>query len=84
MAGSGARVGTSLEHAFGGVTDMYQEFDVVRLKNSIPEYGIDIVAQVVILTVERSPQLHYEVEICDQDGKTLFQGGLLPEDIEDG
>lgn len=61
----------------------FKEFDVVRLRKGLPEEGIDIGAPVVILAVEHSPYLHYEVEISDQDGRTLFQGALLPDDIED-
>lgn len=56
-------------------------FDVVFLKENLPEAGLIKGQSGVILDVYNSPILAYEVEFSDNDGKTLLCLALSPEQL---
>lgn len=60
---------------------MYAELDVVRLVRGVPEAGIPAGTLAVVLEVSTEPELHYEIEVADRDGRTIFQGSATPEDL---
>jgi hypothetical protein len=57
-------------------------FDVVRFRKSLDDHGIAAGARGVVLEVHKSPVLAYEVEVTDDDGRTLFFGAVDPDYIE--
>lgn len=56
-------------------------FDVVFLKENLPESGLIKGQAGVILDVYHSPSLAYEVEFCDTDGKTILCLALSPDQL---
>ncbi|MCP4346919.1 MAG: DUF4926 domain-containing protein [Desulfobacterales bacterium] len=56
--------------------------DVIKVKNDIPEENLKKGMTGVIVTVFHEPCLAYEVEFCDENGETLIETALLPEQIE--
>lgn len=58
----------------------YQQFDVVKLVNGVPEDGIAPGTIAVILDVFDGPNPHYEVEVTGTD--SLYTMGVAPEEIE--
>ena len=60
---------------------MFQEFDVVRLVRGIPEAGLPPGTPAVILEVHRLPDPHYEIEVADDEGRTLYQGSATPDEV---
>ncbi len=60
---------------------MYQQFDVVRLVRGVPEAGLPPGTVAVILEVSTVPDLHYEIEVADDEGRTLYQGSATPDDL---
>jgi hypothetical protein len=61
---------------------MFAEFDVVRLVHGVPEAGLPPGTPAVILEVSTDPDLHYEIEVADSEGRTLYQGSATPDDLE--
>ena len=55
--------------------------DVVKVKEDIPEENLEKGMSGVIVTVLRDPCLAYEVEFCDENGRTVTETALLPEQI---
>lgn len=58
----------------------YQQFDVVKLVNGVPEDGIEPGTTAVILDVFDGPNPHYEVEVTGTD--SLYTMGVAPDEIE--
>ncbi len=63
---------------------MLNEYDVIKLKKSIPEKNLYLGDKGTILIVYDVPGLPcaYEVEFLDKDGKTLAILTLRNEDVE--
>jgi hypothetical protein len=60
---------------------MYRQFDVVRLVRGVPEAGLPPGTEAVILEVSTVPDPHYEIEVADAEGRTLYQGSATPDDL---
>jgi hypothetical protein len=58
------------------------ELEGVRLRVDIPERGLRMGDIGTIVLVFERPNLAYEVEFVDQDGRTRAQLPLLPEQVE--
>ena len=61
---------------------MFFRFDCVRLVRGVPDAGLPPGTEAVILEVSEVPELHYEIEVSDGDGRTLYQGSATPDDLE--
>ena len=61
---------------------MFTPFDVVRLVHGIPDAGIAPGTEAVVLEVSDEPELHYEIEVVDDEGRTLYQAAVRPDQIE--
>ncbi|WP_245931005.1 DUF4926 domain-containing protein [Actinokineospora auranticolor] len=61
---------------------MFRQLDVVRIKTSSPEHGLDAGARGVVVQIYEAPGLGYEIEVADEDGRTRYQGAFAPEDLE--
>jgi len=55
--------------------------DVVKVKEDIPEENLKKGMTGVIVAVLRDPCLAYEAEFCDENGRTVTETALLPEQI---
>ena len=60
------------------MTEPLRPFDVVRVPAGLPEYGVPAGARAVILEVHDDPHLAYEIEVVDDDGRTVFTGAVDP------
>ncbi|WP_081049488.1 DUF4926 domain-containing protein [Pantoea stewartii] len=56
-------------------------FDVVTLKVDIPEEKLLRGMQGVVIDIYETPEKAYEVEFCDDEGKTISQLALLPDQV---
>ncbi|RLK58740.1 DUF4926 domain-containing protein [Actinokineospora cianjurensis] len=61
---------------------MLDLFDVVRVKTALPEQGLDAGAIGAVVAILRDPDLRYEIEVVDEDGRTRFLGPIAPDDLE--
>lgn len=59
-----------------------QLLDVVRALVDLPEQGITRGMVGTIVHVFEQPQRAYEVEFTDEQGRTLAEWSLLPEQVE--
>ena len=57
-------------------------FDVVVLGVDIPHAGLTRGMTGAVIEVFRSPTLAYEVEFCDQQGRTIGSLALAPEQLQ--
>ena len=64
------------------MTGVLDPLDVVRIPAGLPEHGVPAGSRAVILEVYVSPQLAYEIEVVDREGRTLFTGAVEPGRIE--
>lgn len=55
--------------------------DIVRVKEDIPEENLEKGMIGVIVAILRDPCFAYEVEFCDENGRTLTETALLPEHV---
>lgn len=55
--------------------------DVVTLKEDMPTLGLLKGAKGVIVSIFDNPTQAYEVEFCDNDGRTICEVALTPEQI---
>lgn len=63
-------------------SDRRAPFDVVRIVEGIPEHGVPAGAQATVVQVHEHPSLAYEVEVVDDQGRTLFSGAIDPAQVE--
>ena len=56
--------------------------DVVVLRNDYPEEGLKKGVRGVIVAIFEHPELAYEVEFCDDEGRTLTEVVVRPDLIE--
>jgi hypothetical protein len=56
--------------------------DVVVLRSDLPGEGLKKGTQGVIVAIFEKPELAYEVEFCDAEGRTLAEIALKPDLIE--
>jgi hypothetical protein len=56
--------------------------DVVTLRRDLPEHQLRRGALGTIVMVFERPTLAYEVEFCDELGRTTIALALRPEDVE--
>ncbi len=61
---------------------MPREHDLVRLTHDRPEHGLAAGACGTVVHVFQAPNLAFEVEFCDADGRTIAQLPLLPHEVE--
>lgn len=63
---------------------MFSEYEIVRLRNNIPEWNLQAGAIGVVLLIYDEPNLPkaYEVEFTDKEGRTLALLTLLEQDLE--
>jgi len=59
-----------------------RENDVVRLVRGLPEHGLTSGAMGTVVHVFRRPTLAYEIEFCDDTGRTIAQLALEPDAID--
>jgi hypothetical protein len=59
-----------------------QLFDVVRLTIPMPKYGLDVGETGTIVVEFDSPNEAYEVEFCDDYGRTRAMFPLTPDQFE--
>lgn len=59
----------------------YQEGDVVVLQQDLPEEGLHHGMTGTVVMRFDTPSVAYETEFCDEDGRTVAQLALLPEQI---
>jgi len=57
-------------------------FDVVILNADLPEQGLVKGMTGAIIDVYSSPSVAYEVEFCDQQGRTIASLALTPEQLQ--
>ena len=55
--------------------------DVVKLMVDIPEEGLNTGAIGVVVVEFSDPNEAYEIEFCDDEGETITQLALLPEQL---
>lgn len=60
----------------------YSQFDVVTLAVDLPDENLRRGMQGVVIYVYHQPGEAYEVEFCDDEGKTLALLALTPEQLE--
>ena len=61
---------------------MFSELEVVRLVRGVPEAGVEAGTLAVVLEVSTEPELHYEIEVTDAEGRTLYQASATPDELE--
>lgn len=61
---------------------MLHEYDVVKLKRALPDHGLSVGANGAVLIVHQADPPAYEVEFCDDNGKTLALLTLRDADLE--
>jgi len=59
----------------------FSQFDVVRLRFGLPEYAIPPGSDAAVLAVYPAG---YEIEVTDDQGRTLYLGGAVDGDLEPG
>jgi hypothetical protein len=59
---------------------MFQPFDMVRLVHGVADAGLPPGTLAVVLEASTDPE-HYEVEVADADGRTIFLGGVSADEI---
>ncbi|MGH2768031.1 MAG: DUF4926 domain-containing protein [Candidatus Methylomirabilales bacterium] len=64
------------------MSDRLVPFDVVRIPAGIPAHGVPAGARGVVLEVHEDPYLAYEIEVVDEDGRTVFTGAVDPAWVE--
>ncbi|WP_119824148.1 DUF4926 domain-containing protein [Rahnella variigena] len=57
-------------------------FDVVILNADLPDEGLVKGMTGAIIDVYSSPSMAYEVEFCDQQGRTIASVALAPEQLQ--
>lgn len=57
-------------------------FEVVRIRAGIPAEGVPPGAIGTVVDIHESPELAYEVEVVDSEGRTIFLGAVAPHDLE--
>ncbi|MEU0078817.1 DUF4926 domain-containing protein [Micromonospora tulbaghiae] len=57
-------------------------YDLVELRDAVPEENLPAGAVGTIVHVFHRPDLAYEVEFADQDGRTLSTVALTPDKIQ--
>lgn len=57
----------------------FSQFDVVRLKFGLPEFAIPPGSDAAVLGVYPAG---YEIEVTDGQGRTLYLGGAVDDDLE--
>jgi mono/diheme cytochrome c family protein len=64
--------------------EMFQEYDIIRLKHALPARGLSVGATGTILLIYEQPALPraYEIEFTDGNGNTLALLTLQEEEIE--
>lgn len=60
----------------------YSQFDVVTLAVDLPDENLRRGMKGVVIDVYHQPDEAYEVEFCDDEGKTLALLALTPEQLE--
>lgn len=55
--------------------------DTVRLLRAVPEYGLKVGAQGVVVEIFDEPNRAFEVEFTDSNGETVAELALTPDDI---
>ncbi|WP_410813770.1 DUF4926 domain-containing protein [Micromonospora sp. 067-2] len=58
-----------------------QLYDVVELKEALPEERLAAGAVGTIVHVFQTPRIAYEVEFADEDGRTICTAALTSEQI---
>ncbi|CAB3916803.1 DUF4926 domain-containing protein [Achromobacter denitrificans] len=61
---------------------MFSLFDVVELKEDIPDEGLYAGMVGAVIEVYCEPTEGYEVEFCDEQGRTITQLALPPEKLK--
>ncbi|WP_175106743.1 DUF4926 domain-containing protein [Pararobbsia alpina] len=56
--------------------------DVAGLLEEIPQEGLRAGMKGTVVDIHRSPCLAYEVEFCDDQGRTIALVALLPNQVE--
>jgi hypothetical protein len=59
----------------------FEIYDTVRLKADLPEMGLKAHAVGVVVAVFSNPNEAYEIEFCNDDGETIAELALLPEQL---
>lgn len=57
-------------------------FDAVILNTDLPDEGLVKGMTGAIIDVYSSPSMAYEVEFCDQQGRTIASVALAPEQLQ--
>lgn len=57
------------------------QFDVVALTKDFPESGLLAGMSGAVIDIYTAPNLAYEVEFCDAEGRTIATVALLPEEV---
>lgn len=63
------------------MSDNYKLLDVVALLVARPDDGLNAGAIGTIVDVFKKPNVAYEVEFCDEDGRTIVMLTLLPAEL---
>jgi hypothetical protein len=61
---------------------MPREHDIVRLTQARLDHSLPAGAVGTVVHVFEAPNLAFEVEFCDAEGRTIAQLPLLPHEIE--
>ena len=59
----------------------YQEGDIVVLQQDLPDEGLRKGMTGAVILRFDEPQVAYETEFCDEEGRPIAQLALLPEQI---
>jgi hypothetical protein len=58
--------------------------DVVVLRRDLPEHGLVRGTKGTVVSVFEHPSLAYEIEFCDDAGRSIVQVALRPDDLDAG
>lgn len=61
---------------------MFEINQTIVLDETLPEYGLIKGMQGVIVSIFYRPNLAYEVEFCDSEGRTIIELALRPSQIK--
>jgi hypothetical protein len=61
---------------------IFSPYDVVVLVNDMPDKGLTKGMIGTVVHVYSTPSLAYEVEFCDQQGRTIVSLALVPEQLQ--
>ncbi|MBM7773968.1 hypothetical protein JOD54_004172 [Actinokineospora baliensis] len=60
----------------------FELFDLVRIKQGRPDEGLQAGTCGTVVVVFDAPVPGYEIEVADENGRTLYLGSFAPDELE--